>query len=128
MDSLYLQKGTTEKITPPLGFCFLTASERGDAVNETIIIPKEKNIKAYNKGLLKRLNSGLISQRVYSTIKTTQGEERAIHLLNRGIDIDKETIINLVKNYSIQNIDIEGTAGEILNGIKAAGYQIIKKL
>ena len=128
MKSLYLQKGTTEKITPPLGFCFLTASERGEAVNETIIIPKVKNFKAYNKGILKRLNSGLISQRVYSAIKTEEGENRGIHLLNTGIDINKQSLINIVKNHSIQNVDIEGTAATIISGIQTAGYQIIKKL
>ena len=128
MKSLYLQKGTTEKITPPLGFCFLTASERGEAINETIVIPKVKNFKAYNKGILKRLNSGLISQRVYSAIKTEQGENRGVHLLNTGIDINKQSLINLVKNHSVQNVDIEGTGATIISGIQAAGYQIIKKL
>ena len=128
MKSLYIQKGTSEKVTPPLGFCVLTVGERGGNVNESIIIPKEQNNKAYNKGLLKRLNSGLISQRVYSAIKTEQGENRGIHLLNTGIDINKESLINLVKNHSIQNVDIEGTAASIVSGINSAGYQIIKKL
>ena len=128
MNSLYLQKGTTEKVSPPLGFCLLTTDENITAVNESIIIPKEQNNKAYNKGLLKRLNSGLISQRVYSAIKTEQGENRGIYLLDTGIDINKQILINLVKNHSIQNIDIEGTAATIISGIQAAGYQIIKKL
>ncbi len=128
MKSLYLQKGTIEKVTPPLGFCLLTASERGEDVNESIIIPKEQNNKAYNKGLLNRLNSGLISQRVYSAIKTEQGENRAVYLLNTGIDINKESLVNLVKNHSVQNVDIDGTAASIVNGINTAGYQIIKKL
>jgi hypothetical protein len=128
MKSLYLQKGTSGKVTPPLGFCFLTVGERGGNVNENIIIPKEQNNKAYNKGLLNRLNSGLISQRVYNAIKTEQGENRAVYLLNTGIDINKESLINLVKNHSIQNVDTEGTAASIINGILAAGYQIIKKL
>jgi len=128
MKPLYLQKGTSEKVSPPLGFCFLTVGERGGNVNESIIIPKEQNNKAYNKGLLKRLNSGLISQRVYSAIKTEQGENRGIYLLNTGIDINKQSLINLVKNHSIQNVDIEGTTASIVNGINSAGYQIIKKL
>ena len=128
MKSLYLQKGTSEKVSPPLGFCLLTVDKETTAVNESIIIPKEQNNKAYNKGLLKRLNSGLISQRVYSAIKTEQGENRGIHLLNTGIDINKESLINLVKNHSVQNIDIKGTAASIVKGINAAGYQIIKKL
>ena len=128
MKSLYLQKGSSEKVTPPLGFCLLTASQRSEDVNESIIIPKEQNNKAYNKGLLNRLNSGLISQRVYSAIKTEQGENRGIHLLNTGIDINKQSLINLVKNHSVQNVDIEGTAATIISGIQAAGYQIIKKL
>lgn len=128
MKSLYIQKGTSERVTPPLGFCLLTASQRGEDVNESIIIPKEQNNKAYNKGLLNRLNSGFISQRVYSAIKTEQGENRAIYLLNTGIDINKESLVNLVKNHSVQNVDIDGTAASIVNGINAAGYQIIKKL
>lgn len=128
MKSLYLQKGTSEKVTPPLGFCFLTVGERGGNVNENIIIPKEQNNKAYKKSLLNRLNSGLISQRVYNAIKTEQGENKAVYLLNTGIDINKENLINLVKNHSIKNVDTEGTAASIINGILAAGYQIIKKL
>jgi len=128
MKSLYIQKGTSERVTPPLGFCLLTTSQRGDDVNESIIIPKEQNNKAYNKGLLNRLNSGLISQRVYSAIKTEQGENRAIYLLNTGIDINKESLVNLVKNHSVQNVDIDGTAASIVKGINTAGYQIIKKL
>ncbi len=128
MNSLYLQKGTSEKVTPPLGFCLLTVDKEITAVNESIIIPKEQNNKAYNKGLLKRLNSGLISQKVYDTIKTEQGENRAIYLLNTSIDINKESLINLVKNHSVQNVDIKGTAASIIKGINTAGYQIIKKL
>ncbi len=128
MNSLYLQKGTSEKVTPPLGFCLLTVDKEITAVNESIIIPKEQNNKAYNKGLLKRLNSGLISQKVYDTIKTEQGENRAIYLLNTSIDINKESLINLVKNHSVQNVDTRGTAASIIKGINTAGYQIIKKL
>ncbi len=128
MKSLYLQKGTSEKVTPPLGFCLLTVDKEITAVNESIIIPKEQNNKAYNKGLLKRLNSGLISQALYDTIKTEQGENRAVYLLNTGIDINKESLVNLVKNHSVQNIDIKGTAASIIRGINTAGYQIIKKL
>ncbi len=128
MKSLYLQKGTSEKVTPPLGFCLLTVDKEITAVNESIIIPKEQNNKAYNKGLLKRLNSGLISQKVYDTIKTEQGENRAIYLLNTSIDINKESLINLVKNHSVQNVDTRGTAASIIKGINTAGYQIIKKL
>ena len=128
MKSLYLQKGTSEKVTPPLGFCLLTVNKDITAVNESIIIPKEQNNKAYNKGLLNRLNSGLISQNVYNAIKTNQGENRAVYLLNTSIDINKESLINLVKNHSIQNVNIEGTAASIVQGITAAGYQIIKKL
>ena len=128
MNSLYLQKGTSEKVTPPLGFCLLTVDKEITAVNESIIIPKEQNNKAYNKGLLKRLNSGLISQKVYDTIKTEQSENRAIYLLNTSIDINKESLINLVKNHSVQNVDTRGTAASIIKGINTAGYQIIKKL
>lgn len=128
MNSLYLQKGTSEKITPPLGFCLLTVNTATTAVNETIIIPKEQNNKAYNKSLLNRLNSGLISQLVYNTIKTNQGETRAVYLLNTGININKEMLVNLVNNHSIQNVDIDGPAPTIVKGIRAAGYQIIKKL
>lgn len=128
MNSLYLQKGTTEKITPPLGFCFLATGRDASAVNETIVISKQQNNKAYNKGLLKRLNSGSISQRVYNAIKTNQGENRAVYLLNTGIGIDRQSLVTIVQNHSLQNIDIEGTAAEIIQGVTAAGYQIIKKL
>ncbi len=128
MKSLYLQKGTSEKVTPPLGFCLLTVDKEITAVNESIIIPKEQNNKAHNKGLLKRLNSGLISQTLYDTIKTEQGENRAVYLLNTSVDINKESLINLVKNHSVQNVDIKGTAASIIKGINTAGYQIIKKL
>lgn len=128
MKSLYLQKGTSEKVSPPLGFCLLTVDKTATAVSESIIIPKEQNNKAYNKGLLKRLNSGLISQKVYDTIKTEQSENRAIYLLNTSIDINKESLINLVKNHSVQNVDTRGTAASIIKGINTAGYQIIKKL
>ena len=128
MKSLYLQKGTSEKVTPPLGYCLLVASKDITAVNENIIIPKKQNNKAYEKGLLKRLNTGLISQTLYDAIKTNQSENRAVYLLNTGININKQNLINLVINHSVQNINIEGTAPQIVNEIIGAGYQIIKKL
>jgi hypothetical protein len=125
---MYLQKGNTTTIVPPLGFCFLTTNGEQSQVDESIIIEKDKQYPAQNMALKKALNLGLINTLVYNAIKDNRGAKKALYLLNTGIEINKGELINIVQNKAIPEIDIELTAAQIINQINLAGYMIIKKI
>lgn len=125
---MYLQKGNTTTIVPPLGFCFLTTNEEQSQVDESIIIEKDKQYPAQNMALKKALNLGLINTLVYNAIKDNRGAKNALYLISSDIKIDKSELISIVQNKAIQNIDIELTAAQIINQINLAGYMIIKKI
>ena len=123
---LFFQNGTTETIDPPLGYSFVGFD--GALITESIAIKIEKQFPYYNKRFLKALNSGQISQTLYDAIIDNQNEARQVYELNSDIDLDKGTILTLVEDYGIDNVNNEGTIAEIVEDIINEGYQIIKKI
>lgn len=125
---MYIQSGNITNILPPLGFCFLTTNEEQSQIDESIIIEKDKQYPAQDINLKKALNLGLINVLVYNAIKNNRGDKNALYLLSTGIEINKKDLVDIVKNKSIQNVDIELTAAQMLKQINDAGYVIIKKI
>ena len=125
---MYIQSGNISDIIPPLGFCFLTTNEEQSQINESIIIEKNKQYPAQDINLKKALNFGLINVLVYNAIKNNRGDENALYLINSDISINKKDLIDIVQNKSIQNIDIDLPAAQMLKQINDAGFVIIKKI
>ena len=125
---MYIQSGNISDIIPPLGFCFLTTNEEQSQINESIIIEKNKQYPAQDINLKKALNFGLINVLVYNAIKNNRGDENALYLINSDISINKKDLIDIVRNKSIQNIDIDLPAAQMLKQINDAGFVIIKKI
>ena len=125
---MYIQSGNINDIIPPLGFCFLTTNEEQSQIDESIIIEKDKQYPAQDINLKKALNLGLINVLVYNAIKNNRGAENALYLINSDISINKKYLIDIVQNKSIQNIDIDLPAAQMLKQINDAGFVIIKKI
>ena len=125
---MYIQSGNINNIVPPLGFCFLTTNEEQSQIDESIIIEKDKQYPAQDINLKKALNLGLINVLVYNVIKNNRGAENALYLINSDISINKKDLIDIVQNKSIQNIDIDLPAAQMLKQINDAGFVIIKKI
>jgi hypothetical protein len=125
---MYIQRGNTTEIVPPVGYCFLTANKDATAINGSILIEKNKDYPAQDKRLKKALNTGFIDSLVYNAIKNNRGQENALYLLSTGIEINKQDLVDIVKNKSIENVDTKLTAAQMLKQINGAGYVIIKKI
>lgn len=125
---MYIQRGNTTDIVPPVGYCFLSANKDETAINGSILIEKEKDYPAQDKRLKKALNTGFIDSLVYNAIKNNRGEKNALYLLSTGIEINKKDLVDIVQNKSIENVDTELTAAQMLKQINDAGYVIIKKI
>lgn len=123
---IYLQRGDDLTVNPTLGFGLLGFG--GGNVSISLVIQAEKPFLYYNKRLLNALNSGSISQAVYQAIINEQNEARQVYLFDANIDIDKQTLIDLARNYNVPNIDEGGTAAEIVEDIILENYQIVKKV
>jgi len=123
---LYFQKGTNLTVDPPLGYSLIENS--GDVVAQSIVIQPEKPYLYYNKRFLNALNSGAISQSLYDEIIDNQSEGRQVWEISSDIDVDKNTVLSLVENYGISNVEEDGTISEIIEDIINEGYQIIKKI
>tara|TARA_R100000654_G_scaffold16619_2_gene34896 strand:+ start:14539 stop:14916 length:378 start_codon:yes stop_codon:yes gene_type:complete len=125
---MYIQSGNINNIVPPLGFCFLTTNEEQSQIDGSIIIEKDKQYPAQDINLKKALNLGLINVLVYNAIKNNRGAENALYLINSDISINKKDLIDIVQNKSIQNINIDLPAAQMLKQINDAGFVIIKKI
>jgi len=123
---LYFQKGTNLTVDPPLGYSLIENS--GDVVAQSIVIQPEKPYLYHNKRFLNALNSGSISQSLYDEIIDNQSEGRQVWEISSDIDVDKNTVLSLVENYGISNVEEDGTISEIIEDIINEGYQIIKKI
>ncbi|MCW8965683.1 MAG: hypothetical protein OQK82_03215 [Candidatus Pacearchaeota archaeon] len=128
MPDIFLQIGTNLTVNPNLGFSLLGFNVGVTHVTQDIVIQAEKQFLYYNNRLLSALNSGVISQSVYDIITINQGEARQIYEINNNLDINKQSLIDLVEENYIQNVEIGGTAAQIIEDIINEGYQIIKKI
>jgi len=131
MANLYIEKGDNATVNPSLGYALLNHNVEITEINEDIVIQAEKPFLYYNKRYLKALNTGVIDQSLYDAItneETGQGAIREVVEYSTNIDVSKESLVTLVNNYSIQNVNTDGTATQILSEIILEGYQVIKKI
>jgi len=128
MASLYLENGTESTVNPELGYSLLNVNVGVTQIIQNIIIQIEKPFGYYNKRFLKALNSGVISQSIYDDITNNQNETRQVFEIEPNLLLDIQLLIDLVNEHSINNVNIGGTAPEIVKDIIAEGLQIIKKI
>lgn len=125
-NNLYLEFGDSSSVNPPLGFAIL-----GNAfgkVTQSLVIQKERNFAYHNKRYTAALDSGKISQGEYDAIINNQTESRQVYLFNSNLDIEKQQLIDLAKNFNLQGVEYSGTANEIVEDIINQGYQVVCKI
>jgi len=129
MADLYIQLGTDADIELPLGDSFLSFNVGVTQVTQAIVIDAEKNFLYYNPRFLTALNNGTITQIVYDAIIDNQDTMRQTYIIETNLQIEKQSLINLVEAHQIPNVDTGGgTAAEIVEDVQNEGYLFIKKI
>ena len=129
MASLYIQQGTEADIEIDLGYSFLSFNVGVTQVTQDIVIQAERNFLYYNPRFLAALNNGTITQVVYDAIIDNQDTMRQTYTIETNLQIEKQSLINLVEAHQIPNVDTGGgTAAEIVEDVQNEGYLFIKKI
>ena len=123
-----LQYTAKESLILKLGFCFYALNAEETKIEKVIIIDPKLNYGFHAKHLLKALNSGTISQSVYSAITENENEQKQYFTIDNNVILDKDGIVEIVNNFGFPEIDTTLESILILKQLNERNYQLISKI
>lgn len=123
-----LQLSSKDDLCLNLGFCCFLPIIEGLTISKVLIIDKKLNFGYWSKRLLIALNTGLINQSIYDTIKANENNTKQYYVLDQSFPLDKNILINLIEKLGLLNIETSGDAFSILVQLNELNYQLISKI